>query len=82
MYILNQNEESFRHSTKALINGEITEYDACVTASYKSLDEAKEVYRNAFDYIGEGVIYSVNNILQGSHERCYFFKKKTKEENL
>lgn len=59
-----------RRVTKALINGQIVDYDMCSENP------------NAYDgfvlvtYLGKGVIYSVNGKLQNSDRVVHFWKRK------
>lgn len=64
-------KQGFSNDTKALIDGQVVNYDKC------GIDP------NAYDglplsltYLGEGVIYSVNGVLQNSDIVLHFWKLK------
>lgn len=52
-----------------LNNGRVVDYYACS-------EDAFSYARCGFKFIGEGVIHSVNGILQGGDRQLYFFSQR------
>lgn len=55
---------------KALINGEVINYDACSPADKR---DPKKIYPENFQFIGKGTIYSIGGTLQKSDRAYYFY---------
>jgi hypothetical protein len=55
---------------KAIIEGEVVEYDAC--SQYKR----EPLYgKNIFTYIGKGVIHSIDNVPHKRIKQLHFWRK-------
>lgn len=57
---------------KAKIKGKIVLYHVCSQLRFNiAFDE------NVFEYIGEGVIHSINGVIQSNYKSYHFWKLKT-----
>lgn len=66
------------HVTLALINGQILEYDNANMTDHRpfALNEPE------WQYLGEGVIWSVNGVRQAGKERLHFWKRKVELKSV
>lgn len=66
------------HVTLALINGQILRYDGANPARWSEFYTTKY----GWEYLGEGVIWSINGVMQVGSRRLHFWRRKFELESV